>query len=160
AKVVGAMAYPIFLAVVGCIVLNVLIIFFVPQFEPVFAKLKDKGELPALTSLLMATSHFMQSWGWLFAIFLVLLFMGIRRLASTDKGRLFLDGMRLKLPQAGTIYLHLAISRFTRILGTMLHNGIPILQALRIAKDSTGNRVLAIAIDNAADNITGGKTLA
>src|SRR5262249_3181955 len=57
-------------------------------------------------------------------------------------------------------YVSLALSRFTRILGTMLHNGIPILQALRIAKDSTGNKVLAKAINDAADNITGGKSLA
>jgi general secretion pathway protein F len=160
AKVVGAMAYPIFLAVVGALVLNALIIFFVPQFEPVFEKLKEKGELPTLTQGLMAVSHFMQSWWWLFAAALFMAYLGLRRLAQSERGRLALDGMRLRLPQAGTIYLHLAISRFTRILGTMLHNGIPILQALRIAKDSTGNRVLAQAIDKAADNITGGKTLA
>jgi general secretion pathway protein F len=160
AKVVGAMAYPIFLAVVGALVLNALIIFFVPQFEPVFDKLKEKGELPALTTGLMAVSHFMQRYWWLFAACLVGTFIGLKRIAQTNRGRLVLDGLRLRLPQAGTIYLHLAISRFTRILGTMLHNGIPILQALRIAKDSTGNKVLAQAIDQAADNITGGKTLA
>ena len=50
AKVVGALAYPVFLAVVGFIVLNVLVIFFVPQFEPIFAKLEEKGELPGLTT--------------------------------------------------------------------------------------------------------------
>jgi general secretion pathway protein F len=160
AKVVGAMAYPIFLAVVGALVLNALIIFFVPQFEPVFEKLKEKGELPALTQGLMAVSHFMQSYWWLFAGALFLFYLGLRRVAQSERGRLVLDAVRLRLPQAGTIYLHLAISRFTRILGTMLHNGIPILQALRIAKDSTGNRVLAEAINKAADNITGGKTLA
>ena len=60
----------------------------------------------------------------------------------------------------GTIYLNLALSRFTRILGTLLHNGIPILQALKIAKDSTGNRVLSQAIDHAADNVTAGNSLA
>src|SRR5262249_27682393 len=66
----------------------------------------------------------------------------------------------LRLRAAGKIYLHLAISRFTRILGTLLHNGIPILQALRIAKDSTGNRVLTVAIEQSAENITAGNSLA
>jgi len=159
-KVVGAMAYPIFLAVVGGIVLNALVIFFVPQFEPVFARLAEKGQLPGLTVGLMAVSHAMQDYWWLIAIAIAGVLFGFRKVASTEGGRMALDGLKLRLPQAGAIYLSLAISRFTRILGTMLHNGIPILQALRIAKDSTGNRVLALAINNAADNITGGKTLA
>ena len=160
AKVVGAMAYPVFLAIIGFLVLNALIIFFVPQFEPVFAKLKEKGELPALTQALMGTSHFMQSYWLPMLIVGIIAFLLFRRFTGSESGRVFLDGIRLRIPQMGRIYLSLAISRFTRILGTMLSNGIPILQALRIAKDSTGNRVLAMAIDKAADNITGGKTLA
>jgi general secretion pathway protein F len=159
-KVVGAMAYPIFLSVIGFIVLNVLIIVFVPKFEDIFKRLEEKGELPAITQILMATSHFMQRQGWIAVIAAVAMVIGYRRWAATPSGRLRLDGLRLKFPGAGAIYLQLALSRFTRILGTLLHNGIPILQALRIAKDSTGNRVLAAAIDKAADNVTGGKTLA
>src|SRR4029077_4971743 len=60
----------------------------------------------------------------------------------------------------GKVYLSLSLSRFTRILGTMLHNGIPILQAMRIAKDSTGNKVLALAIEKSAENIKAGDSLA
>ena len=71
-----------------------------------------------------------------------------------------MDAIRLRLPGAGKVYLSLALSRFTRILGTLLHNGIPILQALRIAKDSTGNKVLAQAIDKSAENIKAGDSLA
>jgi general secretion pathway protein F/type IV pilus assembly protein PilC len=160
AKVVGAMAYPVFLAGTGFLVLSALIVFFVPQFEPIFAKLAEKGELPVITIGLLATSHFMQSYG-IFAVgFVVALFFFCRRFFSTEKGRMRLDKIRLKLPKIGTIYLSLALSRFTRILGTLLHNGIPILQALRIGKDSTGNKVLAAAINDAADNITGGKSIA
>src|SRR5262249_56291882 len=65
-KVVGALAYPIFLAVVGTIVLFVLVVFFVPRFEPIFKKLDEKGDLPAITSGLMGTSHFMiNNWWWI-----------------------------------------------------------------------------------------------
>jgi type II secretory pathway component PulF len=60
----------------------------------------------------------------------------------------------------GGIYLNFALSRFTRILGTLLKNGIPILQALRIAKDSAGNKVLTLAIEQSAENIKGGDSLA
>jgi general secretion pathway protein F/type IV pilus assembly protein PilC len=160
AKVVGALAYPVFLAITGFLVLSGLIIFFVPQFEPIFGKLREKGELPFLTIALLATSHFIQGWWWLILGVVGGMIFAFKAFAATEKGRVTLDGIRIRLPQAGSIYLSLALSRFTRILGTLLHNGIPILQALRIAKDSTGNRVLGQAISQAAENITGGKTLA
>jgi general secretion pathway protein F/type IV pilus assembly protein PilC len=83
-----------------------------------------------------------------------------RNWAASEAGRLTLDRIRLRIWGAGPIYLNLALARFTRILGTLLHNGIPILQSLRIAKDSTGNRVLADAIDKSAENIKAGEKIA
>src|SRR5262245_51031690 len=65
AKVVGALAYPIFLAVAGFILLIILILFFLPRCEPIFKKLEEKGELPTITTLLMGTSHFLMGWGGL-----------------------------------------------------------------------------------------------
>ncbi len=160
AKVVGAMAYPIFLAIIGFAVLNVLVIFFVPKFQPIFDKLQAKNELPGLTTFVMNISHFIQAYWWIiggaFLIFLVA-FIGWAR---TEDGRYKLDAFRLWMPGAGNIYRNLAISRFTRILGTMLQNGIPILNALRISKDSTGNKVLAAAIEKSAENIKAGDSLA
>lgn len=160
AKVMGALAYPIFLAIMGTLVLNVLVIFFVPKFEPVFEKLARKGDLPALTMFLIGFSRFLQSWWPAILVALVAAIFAFRQWAATDTGRMLLDGLRLRLPVAGKIYLSLALSRFTRILGTLLRNGIPILQALRIAKDSTGNKVLTDAIDQAAENVTAGNKLA
>jgi general secretion pathway protein F len=160
AKVVGALAYPIFLASTGFVVVNVLIIFFVPKFQPIFDKLAAKGELPLLTQLLIGVSEGLQNnFIWIALVVLVLV-VGFRHWAISTSGRLILDGWRLRVPVAGSVFLNLALSRFTRILGTLLHNGIPILQALRIAKDSTGNRVLSQAIDVAADNVTAGNKLA
>jgi general secretion pathway protein F/type IV pilus assembly protein PilC len=160
AKVTGAMAYPVFLAAIGFIVLNVLVIFFVPRFEPIFKKLEDKGEMPGLTVALVVVSHFLRDYGIFLVAAAVVGWIALSRWAKSDSGRLAVDGMWLKIPMAGKIALNLAISRFTRILGTMLHNGIPILQALRIAKDSTGNKVLAKAIDKSAENIKAGDSLA
>jgi general secretion pathway protein F/type IV pilus assembly protein PilC len=162
AKVIGAMAYPVFLAVIGFIVLNVLVIFFVPRFEPIFKRLEEKGQLPGLTKFIMGTSRTLQHWQF-WAVFAGIAFGGMylyKRWTATAAGRLTVDGWRLRMPGAGKIYLSLALSRFTRILGTLLHNGIPILQALRIAKDSTGNRVLTVAIDKASENIKAGDSLA
>src|SRR5262249_41596280 len=160
AKVVGAMAYPVFLASIGFLVLNGLILFFVPRFEVIFDKLRAKGELPWLTEMLMALSHGMWRWGWLALIIAVAVAWASWRWAKTPRGRLVVDGWRLRTPGVGNIYLSLALSRFTRILGTMLHNGIPILLSLRIAKDSTGNKVLSNAIDKSAENIKAGDKLA
>jgi len=137
-----------------------LVIFFVPRFEPIFKKLEEKGELPLITTIIVGLSHILQRY---LVVVLAVGALGVflfRRWARTPKGRLKIDAMRLRLPGAGAIYLHLAISRFSRILGTMLHNGIPILQALRIAKDSTGNKVLGDAIEKAAENVKGGDKLA
>jgi general secretion pathway protein F len=159
-KVVGSMAYPVFLAVVGFIILNVLVIFFVPRFEPIFKKLEEKNDLPTLTMWLMGISHFLQNKGVFLVIGVIAAIWFVRRWMRSDAGRLTTDRLRLKIPGAGAIFLHLAIARFARILGTMLHNGIPILQALRIAKDSTGNKVLSQAIEQSAENVTAGNSLA
>ncbi len=138
-----------------------LVIFFVPKFEPIFDKLEAKGELPLLTQGLVGVS---QSHPEAFRLAGAvgpdpdrwLPPMGdLRRRAA-----LIMDGWRLRLPVVGSVYLSLALSRFTRILGTLLHNGIPILQSLHIAKDSTGNRVLTAAIEQAAENVTAGNKLA
>jgi general secretion pathway protein F len=159
-KVVGALAYPVFLAVIGVIVLNVLVIFFVPKFEVIFKKLEEKDELPGLTIWLMRLSHFMQDFWWVILAGLVGAFFLYKRWVRSEAGRLKMDRIRLRLPGFGKLYLGLSLSRFTRILGTMLHNGIPILKALQIAKDSTGNKVLAHAIEESAENITAGQKLA
>lgn len=160
AKVVGAMAYPVFLAVVGFIVLNLLVIFVVPRFEAIFVKLAEKGELPTLTIWLMAFSHFLQRYGLFILVAGVIAFWYFRKWAQGERGRYVTDAWRLKLPGAGKIYRNLALSRFARILGTLLHNGIPILQSLRIAKDSTGNKVLSDAVERSAANVTAGEKLA
>lgn len=165
AKVVGALAYPVFLSIIGTAIVSGLLIFLVPQFEEMFEQQRTTGDLPFLTNCLLTTSRFMWSRPvglpnivWVFAALAGL--VGVWWWwTSTPDGRLIVDGWKLKLPGAGPIYRNLAIARFCRILGTLLHNGIPILQALKIAKDSTGNRRLTLAIDQAAENVTGGQSL-
>jgi general secretion pathway protein F len=160
AKVVGAMAYPVFLAAVGFIVINVLVIFLVPLFKDIFGKLDEQGKLPLITKALLGTSQVLRQQGiFVLAIAGVLIWL-FMRWAKTDSGRFKLDGLRLRLPAAGKVYVSFALSRFTRILGTLLKNGIPILQALNIAKDSTGNKVLSQAIEKSAESIRGGESLA
>jgi type II secretory pathway component PulF len=159
-RVLGALAYPIFLAVFGVTIVTVLVIFFVPKFEDLFARLRARGELPVMTDWLLWVSDSIHRYGLLIAIVLAGVVLAVRQRLMTDEGRWWLDRLRLKLPQAGTIYRNLAVSRFCRVLGTLLAGGVPIVRSLKISSDSTGNRVLAAAVNEAAENITAGESLA
>src|SRR5262245_46524466 len=160
AEVVGSMAYPVVLGVIGFIILNVLVIFFVPKFETIFDRLKAKDQLPSLTTFIIGLSHFMVgNWWWLVPLGAGAVF-GFLYWKRSEQGRVTFDRIKLKFPVAGKLVLSLALGRFTRILGTLLANGIPILRSLEIAKDSTGNRILAQAIHESAENITAGQKLA
>ena len=158
AKVMGALAYPIFLSIVGTLIVLGLVIFLVPRFETMFGN--KQAELPFLTVWLLNISHFLQHNGLWLAIAIGIGIYFYRRWLATESGRRRMDAFMLKVPVVGAIIRSLAISRFCRILGTMLKNGIPLLTALRIAKDSTGNKILADSIDKAAEHVTGGKSLA
>ncbi|HEX4412546.1 MAG TPA: type II secretion system F family protein [Lacipirellulaceae bacterium] len=159
-KVVGALAYPAILFCLGTIVVNVLIIFFVPKFERLFTRLRERGELPIVTDWLLWLSRFLQAYGIFIAAGLVVAGLIIRSRAKTEEGRLLLDKLRLKVPIVSGIYLSMAVSRFCRVLGTLLTNGVPIVRSLDISADSTGNKVLSMTIREAAENISAGESLA
>lgn len=159
-RVVGAVAYPAFLMVIGAVVVTGLIVFMVPQFAPIFERLEEKGELPIATSILMGISNSLQQYGLWMLVPVGAAIYWLMNYASSEQGKTTIDQVRLKVPGAGEVFRSLAIARFCRILGTLLKNGVPILAALRIAKDATGNRVLSVAIASAADNISAGKSLA
>jgi general secretion pathway protein F len=159
-RVLGAMAYPMFLMGACLLIVTGILIFLVPQFVPVFERMRERGELPLPTIMLLSGSDFLQAYGiWVLAAVAGIAFWAFQNV-RTEEGRLQLDQWRLRLKGLGPIVRNLAIARFCRILGTLLRNGVPILQSLRIAKDATGNRVLSAAIATAAENISAGKSLA
>lgn len=160
ARTAGALAYPIFLAIVGTCVVTALLIFFVPNFEEMFARLRERGELPFLTEALLWLSNTLNSWWFVFALVAVLLVFYLRAQLQTDRGREFRDRLLLKIPAVGGVVRSLAVARFCRVLGTLLHNGVPILRALEISSSSTANRVLSTAIEEASENISAGESLA
>lgn len=159
-KVVGALVYPMFLVVVGTTVVSILIVFFVPKFAGTFDAMKERGELPWATSALMGISESVQGYWHYGLVALVAIVIGLQQWLATDSGKAFWSRFELRAPGLGRVVRSLAIARFCRVLGTLMQNGVPLLQSLRIAKDATGNKVLADAIDHATDNITAGKSLA
>ena len=159
-QVKGAMAYPVFLMIGGIVVTMVLIIFFVPKFEGLFERLEQQGSgLPTPTVMLLFLSDFLVKYGWLTLAPIVAIVLGVRRLLQTERGIYLADRWKLRLPIAGKIFHDSAVSRFCRVLGTLLRNGVPILKSLRISSGSVGNRLLAEAIRDSAENISSGQTL-
>src|SRR5690606_4545941 len=101
-----------------------------------------------------------QTYWWIVAGAVIAAAIGLKYAAQTETGRWRLDTVRLRIAGFGRVVKSLAIARFCRILGTLLTNGVPILPSPRHAKDATGTVVLSRAIEEAADNLSEGKSLA
>ena len=159
-RVWGALAYPTFLLTAGCLVLAGMLAFFVPKFEPLFARMQARGELPLPTVVLLDVSHAIRNHGGWILLGLIAIVFACRQWITSETARLRFDQIRLKIAGLGPIVTSLAISRFCRVLGTLLANGVPILKSLDIARQATGNRAMSAAIAEAADSISSGQTLA
>ena len=135
--------------------------FFVPKFAVMFERLRERGELPWATDMLLWVSDSARSPAMLVILPIVAAigFFIYMRLQN-PAGRRLADLVRIKVPLMGPILLAFAVARFCRVLGTLLHNGVPILKALEISRDAAGNRVLTEAIAKASENISSGHSLA
>jgi general secretion pathway protein F/type IV pilus assembly protein PilC len=158
-RIKSAMAYPAFLAAAGGVVTVVLIVFFVPKFAELFAQLEQAGTLPGATIALLWLSDTLGRFGVLIGLGFVGIIYAIRRWKDAPAGRKRVDRWKLKLPLLGPLFLNTAVARFCRILGTLLHNGVPLLKALEISSDSAGNVQLAEAIRSSAENVATGESL-
>ena len=159
-KIIGAMIYPSILFVVGITVVVVLLIFFVPQFEPFFDRMEEQGiPLPTSTvSLLFLRDSLMQYGLYILGASAFAAFWLQGQLA-TKWGQRMLDQLKLRLPIVGPILLSAAVARLCRVLGTLLENGVPILRALEISGHSTGNVLLTDAVRRSAENVSSGEPL-
>ena len=159
-KVVGSMAYPAILAVAGVGVTIFLVMFVVPMFQEFFDRLERSGTgLPLVTIILVATSQFLVRYGVFVAAAVVALVMGVRKWMGTPGGRALIDRWKLKIPVAGKIFHDAAVSRFCRVLGTLLRNGVPLLTALRISSESAGNQLLQQAVLKSVETVSAGDSL-
>lgn len=159
-KVMGAMSYPMILAGIGFCFMIALVVVIVPMFEAYFDKLIKSGVgLPLITQVLIFVSDALVRYGLLVVIVTAGIVLALRRFFSTEYGQRLFDYYKLKIPIAGRIFHESAVSRFCRVLGTMLKNGVQILKALKIAGQSVGNVMLQEAIQQSAENISSGNRL-
>ena len=151
---VSALIYPILLTTVGAAAVVFLLTFVIPRFVDIF---KDLGQaLPLPTQILLAISGAVQEYWWIIAAVVVVAVLGIRMLLSSEAGRWQWDRILLRLPLLGEVVLKSETARFARVLGTLLKSGVPVLSALAVVRDLSGNQVLSRAIDRVADGVRRG----
>ena len=153
----SALLYPALMLFVGAVVLFFLLAYIVPSITSIFSDMNQI--LPAPTRFLIAFSDFFKHYWWgMFIIILVVIFAA-RSIKKTSKGSYFLDKSLLSFPLVGTLARKLAVARFSRTLGSLLENGVPMLHALEIVKNIVGNIIISDAVEVAAKEVEGGQGL-
>ena len=158
-KVKGAMIYPsvVLFAAIG--ITAFLLVTVIPKFQQVFNDILGGQSLPAVTEFVMGLSDFVQHNGLQIAAGVAALVVIYKVFGKTPFGAYQLDKLRLAMPVIGTLIKRTAISQVTRTLGTLLSSGVPILQALTIVRDTTGNLVVKRAIQSVHDAVKEGESM-
>lgn len=156
-RIKAAMAYPIFMTVLGTAILFALLTYIVPSITAVFQDMNQVLPLP--TRILIATSDFLKASWWMLTLAGVAAIFAIRKMINTPRGRILADRTILHLPGIGLLVKKMAVIRVTRTLGSLLENGVPMLPALEIVKNVAGNILIAKAIDDASDKVEKGQGL-
>ena len=157
-SVQSAMLYPIVLVAVAIVAVMTMIFFVVPKFETTFRQFGKA--LPPATENLLAISHWFREDGWMILIAAAALFILIRGRLRTPVGRLNWDRRKLTLPILGDLFAKIEVARLARTLGTLLGNGVSLLPALTIVKDTVDNRALANSLEGVLVRLKAGQGFA
>lgn len=158
-RVRSAMIYPIVVLAAALSILTFLLINVIPKFADIFKEMLSDRALPALTQFVINVSYTVAHRGIYFVVAIILVVVLLRLWRRTDTGRYMLDKVKLKWPVFGALFAKTAIARFSRTLGTLMASGVPILQALNIVRDTSGNEVVASAIQHVHDNVKEGENM-
>ncbi len=154
----SALIYPAILCTVGGAAVIVLLTFVVPRFSQIFS---DAGSaLPLPTVILLSISSMLRRYWWIIGILLYGLFFLLRRHMKSEAGRLLWDEAKFRLPLFGKLFRESFVSRFARTLGTLLANGVPILNALQIVKGTMGSEKMAEVVSSVREGVRKGKGIA
>lgn len=157
-SVTSALIYPIILLSVAGLSVIILLTFVVPRFQQLF---EDAGEaLPLATQIVIAVGEALRGYWWAGLAMVLLLLLFLRRQLSQPERRYRWDGWVLRMPLVGDMVAKVEMARFSRTLGTLLENGVPMLAALSIVRETLSNRVMANAVNEVAENLKAGQGLA
>ncbi|MCA9295183.1 MAG: type II secretion system F family protein [Phycisphaerales bacterium] len=155
--VTGALIYPMVIGALIGVSIIVLVTVLVPRL---IAPLADQITLPLPTVVVLGFADFMSSWWWLMLGIAIAGWLSWRAWSKIPANRLLIDRTLLNTPVLGRLLRDIAVARFTRTLGTLTTSGMPILEALRITRNTLANQALMSAIDEVSDQVTSGKALA
>jgi type IV pilus assembly protein PilC len=156
-KVKAAMTYPIIIMCVAVLIVSALMIFVIPKFEEIFSGLLKGTPLPLLTQFVLVISNFMKNQIFATIGLVVALYFGFKYFRKTRFGIRLIDYIQINVPAFGPLFLKASVGRFTRTLGTLLSSGVPILQAITITRDTSGNVHVAEALNKVHDRVKEGE---
>lgn len=158
-KVKSAMFYPVAVMIVATGILTLMMVFIVPRFQTVFDGLLGGAQMPAFTRFVMGMSDLARHNAPMVGIGLVAVIIALNLALRTEWGRWVFDLLKLRAPVVGPVFRKTALSRLTRTLGTLLHSGVPVLQALNISRETAGNKVVGRLVGNIHDSVKEGETV-
>ena len=156
-KVSAAMLYPAILLLLALGVLVVLMTVFIPKFQKMFDSFG--GKLPLLTRIIITISDWVRHYGIYIALALGVAGFLVRNWISSERGRRTWEGFIIRVPVLGPLLSQFAMARFCRMLGTLLNAGVPLVQALNVARRSIGNQILVDAVSNSIERVKEGAQL-
>jgi type IV pilus assembly protein PilC len=144
-KVMAAVLYPAILLVLAICVLIFLMTFFIPRFQKMFEGFN--AQLPLITRIIVGDQlRFIRNYGLYMVAAIVIIVFSVRKWAKSEEGKRKWEGLLLKFPVIGPLTSQFAMARFCRMLGTLLNAGVPLVQALNVARKSIGNQILVDAV--------------
>lgn len=158
-KIKSAMIYPIVVLMAAMGILVFLLVKIIPKFKEIFEDLLEGTPLPPLTQFVLNISDLVRDNGLAVAGGIAAIVFSIRAIRQTPRGRYAFDNMKLRMPLFGPLFRKTAVARFARTLGTLLNSGVPVLQALNIVRDTSGNAVLEQAIQSVHDSVKEGDSM-
>ncbi|MCC6443046.1 MAG: type II secretion system F family protein [Armatimonadetes bacterium] len=156
-KIKSAMIYPVMVLVFSVLMVFALFMFVLPKFKEIFISMNV--EMPGATKILFDSSAILQKFWFVPLILVVGTVAGIKQAGKRPKGRFWIDNFKLKFPIIGDLVLKMSISRFARTLGTLVSSGVPMMRSLEIVAETSGNTVIAGAIDSARISIREGQKI-
>jgi type II secretory pathway component PulF len=156
-RVQQALIYPAFLALAGAVLVTIFITFMVPQLTGFMAQ--TGGALPLPTRILLLINHAITGYWWVGVLIAIGAVVGFRALVRSDEGRIGWDRFQLMIPGYGRVIRHRYYAQFSRTLGTLIENGIPLLRALDLVTEIAGNRFLELKLCEVRKAVIDGATL-
>lgn len=158
ARIKSALAYPVIMIIAGGLAVAVLMTFVIPRIVGIFDELNQT--LPVLTQILITVSAFLSGYWYIIAGALALAFLLLKKYVATETGGLQYDGLLLRIPILGEVILKREVARFTRTLGSLLRNGVPILTSLEVSMKVLTNAVIRKEVAKVPDGIAQGGGMA